>query len=198
MKYVGWILAGVLSIVLLFMLVKCNPLHTGDYAGKSDTIFHSDTIKGDSVPYRVDVPKPYPVKVDNSDTLWMDQPVDTSFILRKYYTQNTYDVILKDDTSALVRVHATVQHNEIETIGMDFQNRRAMVINNTTIINGEMPRTKLYVGVGTGMNLKVTQKIPITASLLLTTKKNFAYELKYDVLNKDLYGTVYFKLKVKN
>lgn len=100
---------------------------------KSDTIFTSDTIWGDSIPYQVYVPVPKPYKVVVTDTLFKD--VDTTAILRDYFAIVYYTDTLKNDTSALVVIVDTVSNNRLKGRSMWFQNRRPTTINNTTITN---------------------------------------------------------------
>jgi hypothetical protein len=58
----------------------------------------------------------------------------------------------------------------------------------------EKKRNKVFVGAGVGRSL---DQFGLTANVMLFTKREHAYQLSYDVLNNDMYFTMYWKLKFK-
>jgi len=114
-------------------------------------ITHTDTIPGDSIPYKVTIRKTIPVFIDTG-ILWRYLPVDTFAILADYYSRKVYIDTLKNDTSALVVVIDTVTENQLQCRSLVFQNRRPVAIN-TTIISNPSPlkRWELFAGVTSGI-----------------------------------------------
>ncbi len=189
---VTWIIIGILAIIIIFMTFRCNrKVNTTQPVA----VIIRDTVKGDDVPYKIILDKPYPVYRDTGSIKWRYTDVDTSQILVNYFTMKYYHDTLKDDTSALIVLNEVIVMNEIDERNLYFQNRRPWATNITNI-TGEQPRNKLYVGLGLGKSIDdfFHDDIRLTASVLLTTKKRFAYELRYDIFNQDVYGTIYYKL----
>lgn len=108
------------------------------------TISITDTIPGDSFPYAVYYPRPYPVWRDTGTTRWRNTPVDTPAILADYFSRNAYKRVLQDDSSAYAAIFDTVTENRLTSFRFDFQNRRAtQVITNTTTTTGSK---SIYIG----------------------------------------------------
>jgi len=195
-KYAILIIIGVMAaIILMLTLRSCHP-DGPDVV----TVIERDTIKGDSVPYEVLLPKPYPVYKDTGSTRWKYKDVDTCAILRDYYAQYYYNDTLKNDTSALVVVNDVVTENRLQARKLIFQNRRPTVINTTINNYGETPCNKLYIGAGLGKsipNFLTDSVIRMPVALLLTTKGRWAYELEYDIFNNYLEAKVYYKLSFR-
>jgi hypothetical protein len=188
-KYLPWIIIGILSILLVIMQ-QCRKTPEPEIV---TTITH-DTIPGDSIPYEVLLKKPYPVYRDTGSTKWKYEKVDTCQILKNYYAENFYQDTLKDDTSALIVVNDIVTENQLQERKLTFQNRRATVINTTITNIGEIPRNKFFVGLAIGRSLN---NFAVGPSILFVTKKSFAYGLTYDAINKDVYGSFYYKISFK-
>ena len=112
-----------------------------------ETIILHDTIPGDSIPFEVLVPAPYPVEIISPpETLWKTMVIDTMAILSDYFSKRIYNDTLKNDSSALVAVLDTVYMNQLWSRNLIFQNRRATAIN-TYITN--YPRKSGYnIGAG--------------------------------------------------
>jgi hypothetical protein len=158
------------------------------------TIIH-DTIPGDPYPVISYLDKPVPFRVEvPGDTFWKYHKVDTAAILKDYFSRKIYGDTLKDDTSAFIALIDTVYMNQLHKRTLIFQNRRATEINTTINNFGEVPRNKFFFGVSIGRSLNNFAAGP---SLLWVTKKSFAYGLMYDVVNKDFYGTFYYKIGFK-
>lgn len=192
--YAPWVIIGIL-VMLLFFTRQCSP-------GCPEPVIKEthDTIPGDSIPYEVEVPKPYPVfqKVP-PDTFWKD--ADTAAILAAchgmavdYNTRRMYDQILLDDTSALVRLIDTVFQNGLQGRKLIFQNRRATVINNTYVTYGDKPRNQVFIGPAIGRSL---DRFAVGGQVLLVGKKNMAYSYTYDALNNDHYIGLLYKISFR-
>lgn len=193
-KYLLWFIIVILCILLLIMQ-QCHKTPVPEII---TTITH-DTIPGDSVPYTVLLKKPYPVYRDTGSTKWKFEKVDTSQILKDYFATNYYQDTLKNDTSALIVLNDVVTENQLMQRKLTFQNRRATVINTTITNIGETPRNKIYVGVGLGNSIAnfSDNTLMLTANVLWTTKRRWAYELQYDVFNKTVAATAFYKLSFR-
>jgi hypothetical protein len=192
-KYAPWVIIGIL-LVIIILLQQCG---SGCPELPEPTVIH-DTIPGDSVPYETFIPKPYPVFVEvPPDTFFKD--MDTAqmmkachAIARDYYSKRSYRDTLKDDTSAFVCLLDTVHQNQLQNRTLIFQNRRPTAINTT--IYGEIPRHKVFIGPVIGRSL---DQFAVGASVLWVTKKRFAYQYTYDVLNNDHYLCLYYKISFR-
>lgn len=154
-------------------------------------------IEGDKDPTTVLLPFPEPYEVIRPDTI--TPLIDTLAILAEYealmwdyHSRYNYKDTLKNDSSALVILEAHTLRNRLSYDKMTFLNRRATrIIHNQTITN---PRNKLFVGLGVGRS---PQEFGISGSLMFQNKKDHAYSLSYDLINKDLYFTMYWKIRLK-
>jgi hypothetical protein len=187
-QYLPWIIIGIL-ILLLIGERSCKKAVTPE----PQIITHIDTIRGDSVPYQVCVPKPYPVKVES--IIYGTIPVDTTAILQQFFCRKIYLDTLKNDTSALVIVSDTVEMNELKSRMLNFQNRRPIsIITNTTILPAPEARTKVFAGMTTGRSLN---NFALGASVMLISKRDQAYSLTYDVINQDAYFSIFWKISFR-
>ena len=185
----AWMIIVIL-ILLLFLQRECH--HCPDVrniVSKTDTCY----IVGDSIPY------PYPiittVKVDSiiHDTTF--RKVDTALILADYFAKVYGNQILADDSSVFVSVQYMVTQNRLAWMLPSIANRKpTAIIQNTTVINQPVLRTKFFAGIGVGRS---PTEFGLTANALLLTKNDHAYSLSYDFLNHDVYCTLYWKIKFK-
>lgn len=193
-KYLPYFVIAAL-IVMIIILQQCRRTPEPEVI---TTVTH-DTIPGDSIPYEVLLPKPYPVYKDTGSTKWKYKDVDTCAILRDYYAQYFYHDTLKDDTSALVIVNDVVTENRLQARKLIFQNRRATVINTTINNYGDLPTHKIYIGAG--LNNSVVNfdenTLGLTANVLWVAKNRWAYEAGYDVFNKTFGVRAFYKLSFK-
>lgn len=191
-KYIPWAIIAIL-IVLLIIMQQCRQPVPPEVL---TTVTH-DTIPGDSVPYEVLLPKPYPVFKDTGSTKYKD--VDTCAILRDYYAQYYYSDTMKNDTSALVIVNDMVTENKLQSRKLIFQNRRPTAINTTINNYGEPPANKIYIGAGIGNSIANfdDNTLALTANVLWVTKTRWAYEARYDILNKTAELTAFYKLSFR-
>jgi len=175
-KYFNWIIIGVMTIVIILLLFTCDrkcPEIT------TTTITIHDTIEGDSVPYLVYCPRPIYVYRDTGSTKYVG--IDTTEIIYDYFSEKYYSDTIKDDTSALIVLNEVITQNDIYKRNFWFQNRRITTINTitTTETIGEIPRNKVYLGVGIEGEVNPFFRDPtITLNGLLVMKKRWAYEVE--------------------
>lgn len=183
-----WLIIGILVALIIFQH-QCH--RCTEVQQTTDTI---TLLQYDSVPVITTIPKPVPYYRDTGSIRWQYMDVDTATILREFFTVNYYRDTLKDDTSALIVLNDVVTQNQLGKRVLFYQNRRPTAV--TTIINqyGEIPRNKVFIGPVVGRSLNDPT---FGASILLVGKKSMAYSYTYDVINKDHYLGLYYKINLK-
>lgn len=189
-KYIPYLIFAISILILIVILVS-----SFDGCKRTEYVVHTDTIPGDSIPYKVEIAKPYPVKVycDTGSTKIIYKTSDTNLIkklISAYYTYKIYSDTLKNDTSALIVLKDTVYRNELLNRLLIFQNRKATLINTYTPV--PPTRNRFYLGVTAGT--KDFAQFDLGPSALFVTKKKFALSYSYQILHKEHWITGYFKL----
>jgi len=188
MKKAPWLIIGTLLIVIFLQRIWL-PSQKVPKGSQTETIY--DTIH-DTVPYPVTRYVPKPVYKDTGSIKWKWHKVDTTAILKDYYSRHYYIDTLANDSIALIIIQDTVSRNRI----ISRQKRLTFyprTIKETTI--RKIPnRRKLFVGLSIGRNPK---QFALSPSILYTSRKDNAYAFSYDVLNHDIYLSMYWKLKFK-
>jgi len=88
-----------------------------------------------------------------------------------YYTENGYDSIVKNDTSAYLRLRAVAYQNQVQLLGVDLINRRPTAV--TKQVNIVDPtRNRVYVGGGVSYSFGETQPFGLQAGLTFVSKKS--------------------------
>lgn len=188
MKYKIIIIALSITILLL-LFVKC------DRNVSPIVITTTDTIHGDSIPVeiQIEVPVPYAVYLDTST----HNNIDTSQIIKDYFSKKCYTRILKNDTSAYAAITDTTYMNSLTEGFFVFQNRRPTIVYNTTTIYGDTSATPqryhLYLGIKS--SFAATNKIGIGAGIKFQDKKGRMYEYSYDPVLKFHEIGYFIKLK---
>lgn len=150
MKYLSTICFGALVALVTFALGWCGRGRLA-LAPAPVSVVH-DTIKGDSVPYVVTLPTPYPRYVTlPPDTVIRSAYIDTAAILADYLAMYRYVDTLLNDTSAFIALDELVTQNRISERVITFQNRRPTYIT-TTMVQPE-PALQLSAGALLGRNL---------------------------------------------
>jgi len=179
----AWMIIAFLLLALI-LVRECN--RSERFVGVNRTIYRTDTIKGDSILV------PYPV---------VQIVKEDSIIYRIIPAQiDSAEVASVDDTNIYITFDAMVSENRLRYILPHVQIRRPQVINYyTTVIHEEQPRTKVFAGAGIGRSVS---SFGLAPSVALLTKREHLYSLHYDVINRDVYFSVwdvyfsvYFKLK---
>jgi len=189
MKKAPWLIIGVLLIVIF--LQRIWPSQKMPKEPQKETIY--DTIH-DTVPYLVIRYVPKPVYKDTGSTKWKWHKVDTSAILQDYYSKHYYIDTLANDSIALVVIRDTVSQNRIISRQKSLTFFQRTIKQTTTIKAPSLNRRKLFVGLSIGRNPK---QFALSPSILYTSRKDNAYAFSYDVLNHDIYLSMYWKIRFK-
>ena len=190
MKKAPWIIIATLLIVIFLQRVwppKQKPLNGSAVQTTYDTIH-------DTVPYPVTRYVPKVVYKDTGSTKWRTLKIDTLKILSEYYARHYYVDTLVNDSLVQIIVCDTISQNKIIFRKPIVKTYPVFIKETTTIQSPVILKTKLYVGIGIGRN---PNQFGLTANLLYLTKKDHAYNLSYDLLNHDIYFSLYWKIRLK-
>jgi hypothetical protein len=185
----AWMIIAFLLLALI-LVRECN--RSERFVEVNRTIYRTDTIKGDSILV------PYPVvqivKEDSIIYRIIPAQIDSAEVARQYYAERYYkNHPLVDDTNIYITFDAMVSENRLRWVLPYVQIRRPQVINYyTTVIQQEQPQIKVFAGAGLGRSLT---NFGLAPSVALLTKREHLYSLHYDLINKDVYFSVYFKIK---
>lgn len=188
MKSAPWIIIVVL-LGIIFFQKECSTLTDMPVLPEViiDTIH--DTVVVHSVQY-----VPSISYIDTGSVKWQYNSIDTALILSDYFSKYYYQDTLLNDTNALFIISDTITQNRIV-----YRNPKLTIypkfIKQTTYIKHVVPPTmKLLAGIGIGRSSK---HFALSPSLMLITKKQTAYSLSYELLNRDIYFTMYWKLRFR-
>jgi len=180
----------ILSLVIILFLVRECRLPSPVLEPTIVTVY--DTVR-DTVDKFVPryIPKPYTIV--QTDTLWELLNVDTSAILRDYFSTVFYrDTILSDSTAFIV-VMDSIYMNRIKARDISFKLYSQAINTTTTITEPEKLRNKIFLGLGVG---GTPTSFGFTVDVMLINKKDNAYALSYNVLTKDIKFSMYWKIKL--
>lgn len=188
MKTAPWIII-ILLLGVIFLLRECAPVPDPCDCPEVDTV---TVVQVDSVAYPVTsyVPK----IVYKTQYINLNLPVDSAAVVAAFMELNYYNDTLVNDSNAFVRVEDTVGFNRI------IWRQKTVRIFPRTIYTTQIvskladPQRKLFVGLGVGRS---PESFGLAPSVLYISKRETAYSLHYDVLNKDFYFTAYFKIKLR-
>jgi len=186
------VVIGVLLVIIYFKNNKIGKLNSQlTEAPKIEYVYNTtiDTIK-------VPVPKPVQIiKWNNKiDTLYIPIDLTTSDsskiataykdLFSKFAETKVYDNVLKDDSTAFLRLNETVQYNSITDREYIFMDRTPTV----TITNTKFTtNTSIVAGIEAG-----TAGIGIGVGLV--TKKNNFFKASYDVYSNEYSIGGYFSI----
>ncbi|RLD66572.1 MAG: hypothetical protein DRI84_04495 [Bacteroidetes bacterium] len=97
-------------------------------------------------------------------------------------------------TNGLVILADTITQNKITSRKPTIKIFPHTISQTTYIRTIKPPNRKLYAGIGIGKNLN---QFGLSPSLMYISKKENAYSISYDILNKDIYFTMFWKIKLK-
>lgn len=189
-KWAPYVIIGVLLCIIL--LRECSrPGPCPEIVADTTTVH--DTIPGDPYPVEVPVIKPKIIYRDTGRVVTL--PVDTDAIIYAFFTENYYDIVFRDDTSALCEYKFSVYGNEVQMGEFVFQNRRPWHITNTTVVTPiEKERNfKLYAGVSVGRSLNEFGLAPRVGF----GWKDFMFGGSYDLINNDVYIDLMYKISFR-
>lgn len=185
------VLLNIILLVVILVLRECGTKPEQKPETKPAISYDTDTITV------AGKDRWYPFYTEHTDTI-----PDTTFINLKaedsariiadFCKIRNYDIPIVDDTNAKLNFQADVQFNKIKrwNISGDFYSH-TKIIDNT-----KKPRTKLFVGIRTGMALNSNDLI-LAPTITLLTKRDHLYSIDYDPLNRIAGLSVQWKIKIK-
>ena len=191
MKSASYIIIIVL-LAIIFLQRECNTSiddtdcnHTVEVL--IDTIH--DTVEILSVQY-----VPSISYIDTGSVLWKYHTIDTALILSDYFSKYYYQDTILNDTFGLIILRDTITQNKISYRNPHISIYPRLIKQTTLLKQVAPPKAKLFLGLGLGRNLT---HFSLSPSLMLITKKETAYSLSYDLLNHDIYFTMYWKIRLR-
>jgi len=190
MKSVFYIIIIVLLAIIFFQR-ECITTSDSDRIENVEVIYDTihDTVEVAIVNY---VPKiSY---IDTGNTIWRYHTVDTALILLNYFSKNYYQDTILVDSVCFIVLKDTITQNKI-TFRHPWISYYPRLIKKTTIINkDDHSGPSLFLGLGLGRNMK---QFSLSPSLMFISRKQTAYSLSYDLLNQDVYFTMYWKIQLR-
>ena len=183
MKNIKTILIIILFVVILIQSLTKPRISKPEIITKTDTI----TIIKDSIHY---VPKPYLIYKDTGsyhvkiDTFKI--PTDTPSIIAAYVQKIVYSDTLLHDSTGFIFVQDTLQYNRIKS-----RLKRIKIYSYTKTIHTPV-KSHFFAGLGLGGN---KNQFGVTGNLALQTKQGKLYTVQYDILNKSIFFSLYWKIK---
>ena len=192
MKTAPWIIIVIL-LGLLLLQRECTPVPDCPPCDPC-TLQHCDTTIGDTIVYQDTTYIPVPYFIDTGSTKYIYMPVDTSAIIADYLTKKYYSDTLVNDSNLFVAIYDVMQYNSIISRQPVIRFFPTIITKTNTVVKDPVLVRKLFAGIGVGRNPK---EFSLTANLMYISKRDNAYSFSYDVLNKDMYVTMYWKIKLK-
>ncbi|MBS4056493.1 MAG: hypothetical protein KGZ82_04160 [Bacteroidales bacterium] len=189
-RVIPWAFSVVLLIVII-IIGQCHRCPESNPCPEPRTDLRTDSIPGDSVAKPYPEIKPVPIKI-----VYVEVPakVDTGEILRLYHAEVYGRDTLANDSSVFVAVDWMVTKNRPVFFKPEIANRKPVAINHYTTYTFEnLPENKYFAGFNTGRSPK---SFGFGPSFALLTKKETLFTINCDLLNKDVYLTVLWKLNL--
>lgn len=186
MKKAPWIIIATLLIVIFLQREWLSPR---EHFHAPETFY--DTIH-DTLPYPVIHYVPKLIYQDTGSTRWRWQKVDTTAILKDYFSRHYYADTLANDTNALIIVYDTISRNKIISRKPVLKIFTHLIKQTTVIKSPVLSKRKIFAGIGVGRN---PNQFGLSASILYVSRKDNAYSFSYDLLNHDFYFSMYWKIR---
>ena len=188
MNKAPWIIIATLLIVI-FLQRFWSPPHF-----QTDALVTSvDTIH-DTIPYPVTVYKPKLIYKDTGSVKWRSMKIDTLEILAEYYARHYYVDTLVNDSLMQIIVCDTISQNKIIFRKPIVKTFPVLIKETTVIKSNSMRRKRVFAGIGLGRN---PGQFGLTGSLLYASKQDQLYSVSFDLLNHDIYFSMYWKIRFK-
>jgi hypothetical protein len=179
-----------LLILIIIFLKTCSKQDKPQTKTITTTTIETkwDTVKT-SIP--IYIPKYHTKIVNKYDTLWKD--VDTSYILKDYFSLYVYFDTINKDSLTLV-INDTITQNKIKNRKIDYKilyPTKTITIHTKEYINNR----ELYLGLGLGATINEISYI--NGGLLFKTKKKNIYNIGVGLNNNFqpiINGGIYRKL----
>ncbi len=185
-------LCGIIILLLMERSCGSNP------SSETTVVTEVKTVPGDPRPIRVPVRVPVPIRVEVPTETEIPISVDTSEIIRTYYSRVAYTDTLKNDSSMLAVVNDTIHGNRIVSREFIFQNRRPTAIITTTTVEHRLkdPWLKLYLGIQ-GQYSPVSQRFGIGPTATATIRPGGILSYGYDVAGNSHQVGLGWKLQLR-
>ena len=188
MNKAPWIIIATLLIVIFLQRIWLPPQHQTDALVTSVDTIH------DTIPYPVTVYKPKLVYKDTGTTKWRSMKIDTLEILAEYYARHYYVDTLVNDSQMQIIVCDTISQNKI-IFRKPILTVYTQTIKQTTVVKPiTTPRRKIFAGMGIGRN---PEQFGLIGSLIYSSKADHLYSVSFDILNHDIYFSIYWKIRFK-
>lgn len=188
----------VVLCIIIFFMYTCNG------CGKENAIQGTQKTKisyfkvYDSVPRTITITKwivkDHEVKIPT----YITDTLDCWEWITQLYTENQYDSILRDDSTAYIRFKGIVWNNQLGQTELTFKNRLPIKVNvvQTTTTEVVTAKNKVFVGGNIGFNTSF-DKIGVMVDVGLQTKKDKYFQVAYDIPNKTCLFGIKWKIKFK-
>ncbi len=196
MKNISYVIILVLIVIILLQRMcttnvdcpECVEFDTTEFIATLPIKYKDTTVY---------VPQPYPVHHYN-DTgsvveVVIPADIDSLEIATAYFSEWMLVDTILNDTNGLIVINDRISQNKIQERFI----YPKIITPHFKIVAKTKPykeRIKVFAGVGVNGNMN---KFGISASILINTKKDALYSIYYDVINKDIGLTMYWKLKFK-
>ncbi len=188
MNKAPWIIIATLLIIIFLQRIWV-PQHF-----QTDALVTSvDTIH-DTIPYPVIKYIPKPVFRDTGSVKWRSMKIDTLEILAEYYSRHYYVDTLVNDSQMQIIVCDTISQNKIIFRKPLIKTFPVLIKETTVIKSNPILRRKVFAGIGIGRN---PDQFGLSANLLYASKQDQLYSVSFDLLNHDIYFSMYWKIRFK-
>ncbi len=182
LKYKIGAVKTILIIILIFWIFLLSNCNNEPHSENIKIINTTDTLRDTTLITRIiEKPVPYPVYTK----IEIPQKIDTSEIIKKYFTIAVIIDTLKDDSIAFISLIDTLKKNTLTDRIFKFRLRKPTIINNkTTYITKEYPpKNQILIGGGIQGN---ENSFDIGAALSLITHKGNQLDLGYMLLSNNI------------
>lgn len=174
--------------LMVFMLRECDR-PCPEFPAPSVVI---DTIH-DTTEVAVYIPAPDPDTI--IDSIPVTGKVDTALILADYYKYRSYTLELKNDDTAQLFLHTGVFKNELQGSSLTGRYFTYTVTNTVTnTVEVEKQSRKIFIGLQMAGGV---DHLGVAPGLMYMSKKDHPYSLAYDPINKQGYGTIWYKINLR-
>ena len=196
MKQIPYIIILVLVAIIVLQRVFTPTVECPECI-EFDTSAFIATLPIDYKDTTVYVPQPYPVHHynDTGSIVEVEIPanIDSLEVALAYFSEWVLNDTILNDTNGLIVVNDTISQNRIKSRSI----YPKTIYPHYKIVTKTKPsidKVKFFAGFGVSGNMNT---FGMNASVLLKTKKDALYSISYDVINKDIALTMYWKLKFK-
>lgn len=179
-----------LLLAMLFLQQECSR----STVEPEPRVTRTEVWHYDSTRYITQVPLPYPVEVLEMVPVEVPVVVDSFAIFQAYFKRYVYRRVLKDDSTAFVRLIDTVSQNRFTGSSLEFQLRKPVqhITYNTTIAD---PTARFFAGPMVGATFD--GKLGLGATALYVSKRENAYSLTADPFARRIEISTLWKIQFR-